>query len=134
MQPVIEPGEFEPLGGVAYRTRLGERNGLFHDGALRMPRKASIDKAARAAQGAGRRAREIVTVNDSIVEFDDTSILAAVWPPVTTIRQPVAQMAEFAVNILAAEIRVRKRKGVAEAIDGVVPHSLVLRESVAAPS
>ena len=34
----------------------------------------------------------------------------------------------------AAEIRARKRKGVAEAVDRVVPHSLVLRESVAAPS
>jgi LacI family transcriptional regulator len=91
------------------------------------------DMAAGAVSAAHKRGLDVPR-DISIVGFDDTSILAAVWPPLTTIRQPVAQMAEFAVNILAAEIRARKRKGVAEAVDRVVPHSLVLRESVAAPS
>jgi LacI family transcriptional regulator len=70
----------------------------------------------------------------SIVGFDDTSILAAVWPPLTTIRQPVAQMAEVAVSILAAQIQSRQRKGAMETVDRIVQHSLVLRESVAAPT
>ena len=90
------------------------------------------DMAAGAVSAAHKRGLDVPR-DISIVGFDDTSILAAVWPPLTTIRQPVAQMAELAVNILAAEIRMRKRKGIAETVDRIVPHSLVQRESVAAP-
>jgi len=91
------------------------------------------DMAAGAVSAAHKRGLDVPR-DVSIVGFDDTSILAAVWPPLTTIRQPVAQMAELAVNILATEISARKRKGVAEKVDRVVPHRLVLRESVAAPN
>ena len=91
------------------------------------------DMAAGAVSAAHKRGLDVPR-DISIVGFDDTSILAAVWPPLTTIRQPVAQMAELAVTILAAEIRARKRRGAAETIDRVVPHSLILRESVAAAS
>jgi LacI family transcriptional regulator len=90
------------------------------------------DMAAGAVSAAHKRGLDVPR-DISIVGFDDTSILAAVWPPLTTIRQPVAQMAEIAVGILAAEIRARKRNAAVETVDRVVSHSLVLRESVAAP-
>jgi LacI family transcriptional regulator len=88
------------------------------------------DMAAGAVSAAHKRGLDVPR-DISIVGFDDTSILAAVWPPLTTIRQPVAQMAEIAVSLLAAEIRARKREEKPAVIDRVVAHSLVLRESVA---
>lgn len=53
--------------------------------------------------------------------------------PAIAAMEQVARMAEIAVGILAAEIRARKRNAAVETVDRVVSHSLVLRESVAAP-
>jgi LacI family transcriptional regulator len=40
----------------------------------------------------------------SVAGFDDTEIATSIWPSLTTIRQPIAEMAEQAVNILCAEL------------------------------
>jgi len=91
------------------------------------------DMAAGAVSAAHRRGLDVP--NDvSVAGFDDTPILAAVWPAVTTIRQPVAQMAEIAVDLLFREMRVRKKTGApAPIVDRVVEHNLVRRDSVAPP-
>lgn len=61
----------------------------------------------------------------SVVGFDDSPSAAANWPPLTTIRQPVREMAEIAVRLLDADFMTiapdqRQR---------VVPHTLIKRES-----
>lgn len=90
------------------------------------------DMAAGAVSAAHRRGLDVPT-DLSVAGFDDTPILGALWPAVTTIRQPVAQMAERAVDLLFKEMRA-KRQGVRAAfVDQVVEHSLVKRESVAPP-
>ena len=60
----------------------------------------------------------------SVAGFDDTYLAASVWPTLTTIRQPVAEMARAAAVILG-------RGGEA---DGPVPHQFIARESTASPS
>ena len=37
----------------------------------------------------------------SVVGFDDTAIAAAIWPRLTTVRQPIAEMAQAAVEIIS---------------------------------
>ena len=60
----------------------------------------------------------------SVAGFDDTYLAASVWPTLTTIRQPVAEMARAAAVILG--------RGGEE--DGPVPHEFIARESTASPS
>jgi LacI family transcriptional regulator len=90
------------------------------------------DMAAGAVSAAHRRGLD-VPGDISVAGFDDTPILAAVWPSVTTIRQPVARMAGYAIDQLFREIRARQAGMRGATVDRVVAHSLVERETVAAP-
>jgi LacI family transcriptional regulator len=68
----------------------------------------------------------------SVVGFDDTPIATTVWPELTTVRQPIAAMAEAAINLLLHKIR-RPRDRPVTAVDHLVPYVLVRRDSVAPP-
>ncbi len=65
----------------------------------------------------------------TVVGFDDTSIATAVWPELTTVRQPVAEMAEAAVRILSDDIRGRGQARSDAPVDRLVTHTLVVRDS-----
>jgi LacI family transcriptional regulator len=56
-----------------------------------------------------------------------------VWPELTTIRQPIAAMAEAAINLLLHKIRRPKDRHVHQTVDHLVPYVLVKRDSVAPP-
>jgi LacI family transcriptional regulator len=68
----------------------------------------------------------------SVVGFDDTPIANTVWPALTTVRQPIAAMAQTAVDLVLEEIR-RRRRADGEPRQAVHPHMLVIRESTAPP-
>ena len=69
----------------------------------------------------------------TVVGFDDTAIATTMWPELTTIRQPIAEMSRSAVEMLVRQIRTR-RGGAVEPVNHVVlPHTLVRRQSDAAP-
>lgn len=61
---------------------------------------ANDDMAAGVVAAAQRRSIQ-VPGQLSIVGFDDTAIAAAIWPRLTTLHQPIAQMAEAAINIIS---------------------------------
>lgn len=65
----------------------------------------------------------------SITGFDDTPVSQIVWPPLTTIRQPIQSFGEEAVRMLIADPDMRG--GDARRI---VPFELVERESTAPPA
>ncbi len=69
----------------------------------------------------------------SVVGFDDTPMATTVWPELTTIRQPIAAMAEAALELLLKDIRRRKEDQEPLVVDHVVAHELVVRGSVAPP-
>jgi LacI family transcriptional regulator len=69
----------------------------------------------------------------SVVGFDDTSAATTVWPELTTVRQPVAAMADSAIDILLRSIR-RKERDTRVVVDHVVAHQLIKRDSVAPPA
>lgn len=67
----------------------------------------------------------------SVVGFDDIRYAAVTDPPLTTIRQPAEDIGEQVMNRLC-----RRIEGSDDVSNGpeFVPHTLVIRESVAAPS
>lgn len=60
----------------------------------------------------------------SVAGFDDTTLARTVWPPLTTIHQPMAELARTATEILIAGGDINHRR---------LPHRLVERASVAPP-
>ncbi len=90
------------------------------------------DMAAAAISVAHRRALD-VPGDLSVVGFDDTPIATTVWPELTTIRQPIAAMAEAAINLLLHKIRRPKDRHATQPVDHLVPYVLVKRDSVAPP-
>ena len=70
----------------------------------------------------------------SVAGFDDTQSATAVWPQLTTVRQPVSRMAAEAVGILAARLdAVRAGEACGRADSHEIGSEIVLRESVAPP-
>jgi LacI family transcriptional regulator len=61
----------------------------------------------------------------SVVGFDDTTLARTVWPPLTTVHQPMAELARTATEILIAGADISHRR---------LPHHIVERASVAPPA
>lgn len=68
----------------------------------------------------------------SVAGFDDTEIATNIWPELTTVKQPIAEMARRAVDLLTASIR---RDTEAEGIcRELLDFELVIRDSVQPPA
>ncbi len=81
------------------------------------------DMAAGVLAEAHGRAIEVPT-ELSVAGFDDTTLARTVWPPLTTIHQPMAELARTAAEILITGGEISHRR---------LPHQLVERGSVAPP-
>ena len=69
----------------------------------------------------------------TVAGFDDAALATTIWPELTTVRQPITDMAGAAVELLVRQIRAR-RAGDAGAPEHVVmDFSLIRRQSDAAP-
>ena len=90
---------------------------------------ASNDDMAAAAVNVAHRRGLDVPRDISIVGFDDTDPATTVWPELTTIRQPVAEMASAALEMLIEELRNRRRGRAPGHADQVLQHELILRGS-----
>jgi LacI family transcriptional regulator len=66
----------------------------------------------------------------SVAGFDDIQVASRIWPPLTTVNQPSADMAGRAVELLFEEI---KKKSQSPGQHLVLPTRLILRESTAPP-
>ncbi|SFU56617.1 LacI family DNA-binding transcriptional regulator [Pseudoduganella namucuonensis] len=68
----------------------------------------------------------------TICGFDDTPVATTVWPELTTIHQPIGDMARAAVDLLVDQIR-RRRVGEPPVVQHkLLPYTLVKRESATA--
>jgi len=50
----------------------------------------------------------------SVVGFDDTPIASRIWPPLTTVRQPIVEMAEAVTSLLIQRLRGEHVSSIAE--------------------
>jgi LacI family transcriptional regulator len=88
------------------------------------------DLVAIGAHGALRRAGLRVPEDVSIVSFDDVALASAVYPPLTTVAQPIAEIADLSVRLLINRIA----EGEAPHARVVLPTTLVERESAGVPA
>ncbi|THD81708.1 MAG: LacI family DNA-binding transcriptional regulator [Phenylobacterium sp.] len=90
---------------------------------------ASNDDMAAAAVSVAHRRGLDVPRDLTVVGFDDTAVATTLWPPLTTVRQPVSAMAAAAIDLLLTEIRARKDGAPPRPVDRVTPHTLIERQS-----
>jgi len=94
---------------------------------------ASNDDMAAAAVAVAHRLGLDVPGDLTVTGFDDSALATTIWPELTTVRQPIAEMAREAVQSLVRRVRAL-REGV-DALPERVPmdFELVRRQSDAAP-
>ena len=89
------------------------------------------DMAAATVAVAHRRGLD-VPGDITVCGFDDTTLSTAIWPELTTVHQPIADMSRAAVEMLVAAIR-RREPAPAEGRLRLLDFTLVRRQSDAAP-
>jgi LacI family transcriptional regulator len=93
---------------------------------------ASNDDMASGVMAVAHRRSLDVPRDISIVGFDDT-IAGAMWPELTTIRQPIYDIAATAIDVIVRNIHSLKSGVKVKPRNYLVPHALIQRESAAAP-
>jgi LacI family transcriptional regulator len=123
---LVMPGTFMFESGAAAAQKL-----------LALPRPptaifAANDDMALGALTAAQRLGIAVPADLAIVGFDDSRAATLVWPELTTVRQPLAEMAMAAVDLLLSGA-ARLDAGLPAPMR-VLPHELIVRGSTAAPA
>lgn len=94
---------------------------------------ASNDDMAAASVAVAHRLGLDVPGDLTVVGFDDSALATTIWPELTTIHQPIADMSRAAVDLLAGMLR-DKRSGVAKGARHLtLDYTLIRRQSDAAP-
>lgn len=87
---------------------------------------AMNDEMAAGALGMAHEMGLSLPEDLSVVGFDDMSLARMVWPPLTTVRQPVEELARTAVDILFARLAGKRDQG--DAWPSPVPHPILPHE------
>jgi LacI family transcriptional regulator len=94
---------------------------------------ASNDDMAAATISVAHRMGLAVPDDISIVGFDDTALATSVWPELTTVKQPIAAMAEAALELLIADLRGHPPGSPRKFTERVLSHAMIIRESSGPP-
>ena len=124
----VPPGRIQP-GGFTFHSGLQGGLALLNDPAHRPTAIfASNDDTAMGVIAAAGRLNIAVPDALSVVGFDDAPTSRIAWPPITTVHQPLAEMAAAAVDIIA-DPRYRAHPGDA-AFRRRLPYDIIHRDSV----
>jgi len=123
----VEQGYFSYRSGLVAAERL-----------LARPKRptaifASNDDMAAAAVSVAHRSGLDVPRDVSIVGFDDTSLATTVWPELTTIRQPIAAMADAALTLLLAKLHGRRGADGQPVRERTLDFEFIVRDSAGPP-
>lgn len=114
-------------GDFTFKSGVEATDRLLREGAKISALVCANDDMAAGAMQALHRAGIEIPGGISVTGFDDTPMSEVVWPPLTTVRQPIKDIAERAVHMLT---------GSGE--DGPhyeeLPLELIVRASTAAPA
>ena len=94
---------------------------------------ASNDDMAAAAVSVAHRRHLDVPTDFTVCGFDDTYLARSIWPELTTVRQPISDMARAATTLLIDMVRGRRRNTTPEPPVAEFPFTLVHRKSDAPP-
>jgi len=119
-------------GFYSYRSGMVAAEELLGSRALPTAIFASNDDMASGAMSIAHRKGMDVPRDISVVGVDDTSA-NSLWPALTTIRQPISDIATTAVEELVTTVRDKRADREPEYKNIVLPHLLVERESAVPP-
>jgi LacI family transcriptional regulator len=94
---------------------------------------ASNDDMAAATVAVAHRMGIGVPGDLTVVGFDDAPIATTIWPELTTVRQPIGDMARSAVEMLVRQVMSRRADAAAPPQVERMPFELVRRQTDAAP-
>jgi len=92
---------------------------------------ASNDDMAAATMAVAHRRGLEVPGDLAVAGFDDTPLATTVWPELTTVHQPIADMAREAVRLLVEQVRGRRTGTEPQATHKMLKFTLVKRDSTA---
>src|SRR5215475_4587401 len=118
-------------GYFTYRSGLEAAEKLLDGGRLTAIFASNDDMASAAMAVAHRRGLDVPD-DLAVTGFDDTPLAATVWPTLTTIHQPIADMAREAVRLLVEQIKSRRGGSDPQVVHKMLKFTLVKRESSAA--
>ena len=118
-------------GFFTYRSGLAAAQRLLDD---YVPTAifASNDDMAAATMAVAHRKGLDVPRDLAVAGFDDTPVATTVWPELTTVRQPIAEMARESVRLLIDQVRGRRAGKPLKIQHRLLKFSLIRRESSAA--
>jgi len=90
------------------------------------------DMAAATVAVAHRRALDVPS-DLTVCGFDDTALATAIWPELTTIRQPIGDMSRAAIDMLLEMVRRHRSGETDQHRQMLLDFTLVRRQSDAAP-
>jgi LacI family transcriptional regulator len=94
---------------------------------------ASNDDMAAGVVAVAHKAGLDVPGDLTVVGFDDTALATTIWPELTTVHQPIAEMAEMAVRCLVEQVKGIRQHKPAPVEQQLVDFTLIRRQSDAAP-
>ncbi|MGJ8693484.1 MAG: LacI family DNA-binding transcriptional regulator [Thalassotalea sp.] len=97
---ITVPPEYIEQGYFTYKSGLTAASNILALEDRPTAIYASNDDMAAAAIAAAHMKNITVPDQLSIVGFDDTQLATTVWPCISTVRQPLQEMAELAINLL----------------------------------
>jgi LacI family transcriptional regulator len=119
-------------GSFTYRSGLVASEQLLSGAERPSAIFASNDDMAAAAVSMAHRLHLEVPTQLSIAGFDDTPLATSIWPALTTVLQPVAEMARLATQLLLQEIQERREGRTLAPSQQIMKYELVMRDSTAA--
>ena len=122
-------------GLFTYRSGLEAADKLLASATPPTAIFASNDDMAAAVVAIAHRRGFDVPRDLTVCGFDDTVMATTIWPELTTIRQPVFDMARRAVELLVQEIRRRNAGALlAQEPHAVIGYELIQRQSDGPPA
>jgi LacI family transcriptional regulator len=119
-------------GDFSYSSGLGAAEKLLDGSSPSTAIFASNDDMAAAVVSVAHRRHLDVPEELTVVGFDDTSAAVTLWPPLTTVRQPLRLLAAEALTVVTASGAAGARRIARR--DRIMEHSIVKRQSTAALS
>ncbi|WP_333573350.1 LacI family DNA-binding transcriptional regulator [Sphingomonas sp.] len=132
MRDVPDAGVQLVQGDFSYASGLAAGEQLLDGPSPPTAVFASNDDMAAAIVSVAHRRQLDVPRQLTVVGFDDTTAAVTLWPPLTTVHQPVRRLAAEALALLADEARGSGSKARPRR-DRVLEHEIVKRSSTAAP-
>lgn len=121
----IDQVQWTSIGDFTFKSGVEAADQLLRDDARVTALACANDDMAAGAMLALHRAGLEIPRAISVTGFDDTPMSEIVWPPLTTIRQPIKDLTERAVHLLA------NNQSNGDVHHDVLPFALIVRESTA---